>query len=293
MPTLVLTKDDLAGAGILNTIEIPGSGGGGGGTDADVTAFLTAASISDNTIETSLNTFVTTLKNEGLWDKLQICYPFVTDKTDSADIQSQFKFNLKDPQDTDAAYRLTTNGSVTFNTTGIVTGDAGGYLDTHVTIYDGGAGGSSISMWHNGIQIQGYWNTSAQIRNYQNSGDVSALGTHVIGRLDNNTLVYATPNLYKTGTTIGGGGDFEDANIAEVDGGIYYDGMSVYYLRTNSDTSWQVTDERYIGRRFFSPAYSTNELSLYAIIDAINNSQTLTLQNAVNQLQTDLGRATH
>jgi hypothetical protein len=293
MPTLVLTKNDLKGAGILSTIEIPGSGSGGGGTDADVTAFLTAASISDNTIETSLNTFVTTLKNESLWDEILACYPFVTDKTDAIDIQSQFKFNLKDPQDTDAAYRLTTNGSVTYNTTGIVTGQGLNSLSTHLN----GFVPTGTGLWHNGSNIQGFWDgLGSQVYNTSQPG-VNDKGTFIYGRLDDNTWIYRTPASYKVGVSDAQyGGDFVNANIASANPGQsrYY---GVHYHRTNTDTQWQVlygdSDGVRIARWTFNLAYNDNEVSHFMFINAISEAQTLTLQNAVNQLQTDLGRATH
>lgn len=268
--------------------------GGDSGGDTDVSAFLTATGISDSTIETALDTFVTSLKSEGIWDEIITIYPFVTDKTDSADIQAQFKYNLKDPQDTDAAYRLTAAGSVTFNTTGIVTGN-GGYFDTHTTILSGApvSGTSDVTVWHNGTQLQGYWFTSAQFRNFSNGSDAQALGTHIIGRYDANTLVFATPNLYRTGTVIGGGGDYEADLIADTSGGLYGYAMSAYYLRTNTDTSWSVVEENRIGRPTFSPAWNSNELSLYSIVNTLDQTKVQSFQQIINQLQTDLGRATH
>ena len=89
--------------------------------DVDVQAFLDATGIADNDIITALETYVETLKTESLWDKMVGLYPLVTDKTDTADIQGQFKYNLKDPQDSDAAYRLTFIGSVVVSQDGITT----------------------------------------------------------------------------------------------------------------------------------------------------------------------------
>ena len=45
------------------------------------------------------------LKLEGIWAKIDFAYPFVGNNAD------MMKYNLKDPQDTDAAYRITWLGS--------------------------------------------------------------------------------------------------------------------------------------------------------------------------------------
>ena len=263
-------------------------------TDVDVTAFMEAAGIVDDTIETALDTFITTLKTDSIWDSTIALYPFVTDKTDSVDIQGQFKYNLKDPQDTDAAYRLTTIGSVTFNTTGIVTGAGGGRLQTHTS----SAGVGFAQMWHRGsfAFLQGYWNSTAQIIHAGQYNIVGGgeLGTHIYGRVDDNTMILCGPLAHQTGVSDAiYGGDYVVASIGGVSTPGAYQFFGGYYLRTNSDLDWQVIDGDFMGRSGFSPAFSTNEISLYILTNPISKEQTLSLQTAINQLQTDLGRATH
>jgi hypothetical protein len=60
-----------------------------------------------------INTLVAGLKADGLWSKLNAFYPMLGT---SADMQ---KWNLIDPQNTDAAFRLTFTGSPTYAMTGI------------------------------------------------------------------------------------------------------------------------------------------------------------------------------
>jgi hypothetical protein len=83
----------LANHGIL-------SSSGGVSFDADALAFITAASITDNTQKTAVNTLVRDLKTANVWTKMKAIYPFVGGSATS------HKFNLKDPRDLDAAYRL-------------------------------------------------------------------------------------------------------------------------------------------------------------------------------------------
>ncbi len=73
--------------------------------DTDAQAFLTAAAITDETIGGAINTLVLAMKAASIWDKAVAVYPFVGGSA------STHKFNLKNPADTDEAYRMTFAGS--------------------------------------------------------------------------------------------------------------------------------------------------------------------------------------
>lgn len=78
----------------------------------------------------ALNNLVWGLVANGIWDKCQAIYPFLGGTTAAAQ-----KWNLKDVQDTNAAFRLTFNGSWTFAETGIkaVTAVGSNYARTYYT----------------------------------------------------------------------------------------------------------------------------------------------------------------
>jgi len=102
-------------------------GGGAPAVDPDAQAFITAASITDPTQQSAINTLVTDLKGYGLWTKMKAIYPFV------GGTASSHKFNLKDPQDTDAAFRLVFNGGWTHSVNGAQPNGVNGYADTFLT----------------------------------------------------------------------------------------------------------------------------------------------------------------
>ena len=77
---------------------------GCGYADTDVCNFITAAAITDNTQQSAINTLVTDLKSANIWTKMKAIYPFVGGSA------SSHKFNLKDPRDLNAAFRLTFYG---------------------------------------------------------------------------------------------------------------------------------------------------------------------------------------
>jgi len=103
------------------------AGGGGCAYDADVCAFLAVTGITDPTIGSALNTLVGSFKSSGIWAACEAIYPFV------GGTETSNKYNLKDPRDLDAAYRLTFNGYWTFSSSGAnaLTASDGNFADTH------------------------------------------------------------------------------------------------------------------------------------------------------------------
>ena len=99
----------------------------GGGTDADAQAFITAAGITDATQQSAINTLVVDLKAYGVWTKMKAIYPFV------GATSSTHKWNLKDPRDLDAAFRLVFSGGGTHSSTGYLPNGTNGYADTFLT----------------------------------------------------------------------------------------------------------------------------------------------------------------
>ena len=92
--------------------------------DADAQAFITAAAITDPTQQAAINTLVVDLKGYSIWTKMSALYPFV------GGTASTHKFNLKDPRDLDAAFRLVFNGGFTHSSNGITGNGTNGFADT-------------------------------------------------------------------------------------------------------------------------------------------------------------------
>ena len=127
MAIYTLTAAQIRGAGIYNGFIIPS---GGGSLDPDAQAFLTATAITDSTISSAINTFVVSWKNYGLWVKSYALYPLV------GGTSSTHKFNLKDPRDLDAAYRLGFNGGWTHSSTGALPNGVNAWANTFLISQD-------------------------------------------------------------------------------------------------------------------------------------------------------------
>jgi len=94
------------------------------GFDADAQAFITAAGITNSTQQNAINNLVISLKGFNIWVKMKAVYPFV------GGTSTTHKFNLKNPLDTNAAFRLVFNGGWTHSSTGALPNGINGYANT-------------------------------------------------------------------------------------------------------------------------------------------------------------------
>jgi hypothetical protein len=92
--------------------------------DPNAAAFIAAAGITDPTQKDAINTLVVTLKQKSLWSSLVAIYPIV------GGTASTHKWNLKDPRDLDAAFRLNIGGGWTHNASGMTGNGTTNYADT-------------------------------------------------------------------------------------------------------------------------------------------------------------------
>jgi hypothetical protein len=95
--------------------------------DADALAFISAAAITDATQKSAIDKLVVDLKGYGIWTKMKGLYPFV------GGTASQHKFNLKNPVDSNAAFRLTFYGGWTHSSSGILGNASNVFADTFFT----------------------------------------------------------------------------------------------------------------------------------------------------------------
>src|SRR5258705_7047941 len=95
--------------------------------DPDAQRFFDSSGITNISGQFAINNFVIQLKDSALWPRFSAIYPLVGGSEASA------KWNLKDPRDLDAAYRLTFNGTPVYATTGVLFPTTSDYADTHLT----------------------------------------------------------------------------------------------------------------------------------------------------------------
>ena len=125
----------------------------GGGVDPNAQAFITAAAITDPTQQAAINQLVVDLKGYNLWTKMKAVYPFV------GGTASTHKFNLKDPRDLDAAFRLVFNGGWTHSSTGALPNGTNAYADTkYIENVNGNLNSTHLSYYSrtnsNGTEVE-------------------------------------------------------------------------------------------------------------------------------------------
>ena len=248
--------------------------------DSDAQAFITSASITDATQQTAINTLVVGLKADSLWTLMLAVYPFV------GGTASQHKYNLKNPQDTNAAFRLNFSGSWIHSSTGIQGNGINTYANTYFTPSSNwSSGNSSISaysrtidttfddgaLWgavsSGGASLYPVHRTSGAsvVRHNSSTGNILTVTTTAINLMSSrvNTSQYI---VAQNGTTI-------TRNIAE-------SGLPIINV--------------YLGARNNSVGasnFSYRELAFAHIGYGLTTTQCTQLYNRIQAFQTTLGRA--
>jgi hypothetical protein len=93
-------------------------------SDADAQAFVTNAAIVDQVEANAVNKLVIDMKAAGVWTKMKAIYPMV------GGTAATHKFNLKDPRDLDAAFRLVFNGGWTHSANGALPNGINAFANT-------------------------------------------------------------------------------------------------------------------------------------------------------------------
>lgn len=261
---------------------------GGAGTDADAQAFIDAAGITDATQQSAINTLVTDLKGHGIWTKMKAIYPFV------GGTSSSHKWNLKDPRDLDAAFRLVFSGGITHSNTGILFGGVNGYADTKLNL------SSQFTLYN--VHYSIYCRTNNQV-----GIDMGVTTSPAFSR--EGWL------LLRDGSNLIQGGFYDNDNItngairvSNTDSKGFYVSSAIasnnIFLRKNNsqigtftgtNTSLPGIGNIYIGAindttTSTAIAYANREYSLISIGDGLTATEAANLNTAVQAYQTTLSR---
>ncbi len=138
--------------------------------DTDASAFITAAGITDSTQKIAINNLTINLKGYGLWTKMDAIYPFV------GGTSTTHKFNLKNPADTDGAFRLVFYGGVTHNSNGVTFNGTTGYADTFFvpSVQIGSTEYSSLSLYSRTNSITSTIRTDMAVNHFNYAGITGA-----------------------------------------------------------------------------------------------------------------------
>jgi len=255
------------------------SGGGGGGLDPDAQAFITAAAITDPTQQNAINTLVVDLKGYNVWTKMKALYPFCGGSA------SSHKFNLKDPRDLDAAFRLVFNGGWTHSANGAQPNGTNGFANTYFAPNTGTLNSNSIGYYIRTVNTSsspdivnmgGFDSSSSASTLISNTSTVSGRlnGTVISGSITGGTGLISisktsstVTNVYKNGTSVSSGNS----------GGTL--ASSVIYLGTAN-----------ISGVVYGSGYVNNQFALVYISDGLSGVEMANFYTAVQAFQTTLSR---
>lgn len=242
-------------------------------------AFLVAAGITDPTITAAINTLVNDLVGYGIWNKFSAIYPFV------GGTATTHKFNLKNPADTNAAFRLVFFGGVTHSATGALPNGTNGYADTFL---------ANNLMPQTDIHIAYYSrsNSAAANRVIIGSHTGSAQGTFIYPRTGagnifsrvNNSDFINVPNANSQGLYIATKNPSTPTNIE-----VYKN--TTQYLNTSASATNHISSTIQLFRfGDFAGDYSDHECAFASIGSGLTQSEATNYYTAVQAFQTTLGR---
>ena len=266
------------------------STGGGGGLDADATAFIEAAGITDETQKSAINTLVTDLKSYGIWTKMKAIYPFV------GGTATTHKWNLKDPRDLDVAYRLQFFGGWVHSATGIKPNGSNAYANTFIKPANvftlGSASGGAYSRE----------NTATDSRNEYGCGIPFGNSPHFAMRSRLAGFFYA--DTWSNGTAgriqVATSDTLGLSSVSRTAANVYKafrQGVQFGTTNTNTETQTnlnQLTMDITIGafntNTGGQTSYLVNEQAFTFFGDGLTDAEVANLYTAVQAYQTSLGR---
>ena len=255
--------------------------------DADAQAFLTAAAITDPTISGAINTLVVQMKADNIWSKMKAVYPMV------GGTASTHKFNLKDPRDLDAAFRLQFNGGWTHSANGALPNGTNTYADTnlnqlsilnvnsnHISVYsrtNTNSGSGALFRLECGI-TNNVTHSFNQIGMRAALNQYSENGSHLINSAVSDSLGHAiltstasnAGKIYKNGSSIGT--------------------STVTQTRALFNNTIYIGATRNVGSNPGAVYFSQRELAFSSIGDGLSDTEAANFYTAVQNFQTSLGR---
>lgn len=245
--------------------------------DADALAFFTAAGITSTTQKSAVNTLVSGLKSNSLWTKFNAIYPMVGGTATS------HKFNLVNPVDSNAAFRLSFIGGWTHSSNGALPNGTNGVADTFLNA------NTTLSLNDNHIS---FYSRTQNAVNGVDIGCSSGAAPHY------DIEIYYASRFYSNFADYGAGtsgavttGFFLNSRIAS---GSYKGYRNASIEQTNVITS--TTKPNYtltLGARNNAgvPAFWANRECAFASIGSgLTDGEVSTLNTLVTNFQTTLGR---
>jgi hypothetical protein len=248
--------------------------------DPDAQAFLTAAGIVDPTISGAINTLVVQMKADNIWTKMKAIYPMV------GGTASTHKWNLKDPRDLDAAFRLQFFGGVTHDSNGIVGNGSNGYANTFIS--------PSSNLTQDSTHLSFYSRTNVS----STQVEISALGGNPnritleiswLGAFDSDLYNFSTGRV--TAANANSTGFYVASRINSTTHKAFKNNSQLGSTNTGASGSLSnITNNLVLLAQSASLNFSSKQCAFSSIGDGLTDTDAANLYTAVQAFQTSLSR---
>jgi hypothetical protein len=257
-------------------------GGSFSGLDADALAFLTAAGITDATITDAMDTLCKQLKFHGLWNKSMAIYPVV------GGTASTHRWNLKNPQDTNAAFRIVFAGGWTHDSNQMKPNGTNA------------SGNTFFQVWANGQQNNlslGYYTRESflesNISGRLTFGAASGASQNhcvIINRTNVNlaSIMGADAQLANFNFGFAVNGLIQGSRTSTTSNKVYHNGV-LKATNTGANTAANYTREIHFGNPQ-ATVFTAMACSFAYISEGLTDSESATYYNIIQTFQTMLGR---
>ena len=256
-------------------------------TDADVLAFISAATITNTTQQNAINQLVLDLKSANIWTKMKAIYPFV------GGTAAQHRFNLKDPRTVNAAFYLDFLGAAAHS--------SNGYLLSGVTAYSDTKLNTKNVLTPNNLSIGFYTNTNKATGTNRNAYGNADNGSYIpitqfYLRTPTNQLISDLGNYNYgrvSGTNITTSGMYINTRTASNSMKVFKNGSLFGSSTQNNPTNTLPNCNLPIGAFSLNGAMSGFEdinYQFFYVSDGLIDAEATALYNAVQTCQTTLGR---
>lgn len=241
-------------------------------------AFINATGITNPVQINAINDLIIGMQQYNIWGKMYAVYPFV------GGTATTHKYNLMNPQDTNAAFRLEFNGGWTHNSNGIT---ANGTLFTYATTHFSSANNASLFFVNSSLGVY--------VRNNTSTGyDMGAydVGTYQLGLISRYTdgkfyagLPLNSTNTVTTASSVGLSAASRLGN--NIKG--YRNNSTI--LNLTNDMLEVVVNVFRIGSTYGDDNSSSNRNYAFAFIgQGLTESEMNSYYNVIQSYQTSLGR---
>jgi hypothetical protein len=248
----------------------------GGGVDPDAQAFITAASITDPTQQSAINTLVVDLKGYSIWTKMKALYCFVGGTATS------HSYNLINP----AQYQITWSGGITHSNLGVQFGGVNGYGNT-------GLNAASV-LSQDSTHLSFYSRTDITANSVEMGINASARQLYLLYRYGSSAFKAMNRTQAAAGSLYSPTNSLLIANRTNSTTEKYYHKGTLVDTLTISSTG-TISAEIYIGGYNntvvpTSREYSSKQSAFASIGDGLTDTEAANFYTAVQAFQTTLNR---